>query len=209
MNGSSSTPFRHRRIVVEAHSSPMGSRSDAASLAPFLAEWRCGHAGTPAWPHLFLRVSPNNILHGSAAVVKRDGCRLFHQSLEFFLMAKNSVHKLVDSQAVTLIIARQFNIANAAGGGAGASVSTAVNFQDRFGSGLLPGNAYCVHVTPSQPSAPLGRCGVWRRNYSRPCRRLNGVGWRRYGSADVPERIAVDFNAPAGECGAVSLARNS
>jgi hypothetical protein len=66
-------------------------------------------------------------------------------------VAKNSVHRLVDnSQAMGLTIARQFGIANAAGS-AGATVSTAVSFVDRYGTGLLPaGGLYVVQVMPSQ-----------------------------------------------------------
>jgi hypothetical protein len=65
-------------------------------------------------------------------------------------MAKNSVHKLVDSQSMPITIARQYAIANAAGGGNGQAVSTAVSFTDRFGNGLLPVTNYVVSVTPSQ-----------------------------------------------------------
>jgi hypothetical protein len=65
-------------------------------------------------------------------------------------MAKNSVHRLVDSQAAPLTIARLFGVANTAGGSAGASVSTAVSFVDRYGAGLLPSAGYAVQVMPSQ-----------------------------------------------------------
>jgi hypothetical protein len=64
-------------------------------------------------------------------------------------MAKNSVHKLVDSQSMPITIARTFSVANAAGGSNGAAVTTAVSFTDRFGAGLLTAN-YVVSVMPSQ-----------------------------------------------------------
>jgi len=64
-------------------------------------------------------------------------------------MAKNSVHRLVDNQSMPIIIGSVFNVANAAGSGAGAAVTTAVCFTDRYGTGLLP-PSYSVHVTPSQ-----------------------------------------------------------
>ena len=68
-------------------------------------------------------------------------------------MAKNSVHRLVDSQAMALTIARQFGVSNAAGGGAGQSVTTAVSFVDRYGAGLLPAANYVVLASPSQACA--------------------------------------------------------
>jgi hypothetical protein len=45
--------------------------------------------------------------------------------------------------------ARSFGIANATGGGAGQAVTTAVQFVDRYGTGLLPAQ-YVVSVTASQ-----------------------------------------------------------
>jgi hypothetical protein len=41
------------------------------------------------------------------------------------------------------------NVANAAGAGAGAAVTTAVEFVDQYGNGTLPAE-YAVTVTPSQ-----------------------------------------------------------
>jgi hypothetical protein len=64
-------------------------------------------------------------------------------------MSKNQIHRLVDSQAMPITIARQFSVANAAGGGNGQAVTTPVSFVDRFNQPLLPQN-YVVQVMPSQ-----------------------------------------------------------
>jgi hypothetical protein len=66
------------------------------------------------------------------------------------MTAKANVHKFVDSQSMPITLARQFAVASAAGGGNGQSVSTAVSFVDKYGSGLLPVANYVVSVTPSQ-----------------------------------------------------------
>jgi hypothetical protein len=67
-------------------------------------------------------------------------------------MAKNSVHRLVDAEAMPITVARQFGVSNAAGGSVGAAVTTAVSLTDRFGAGLLRASNYVVQVTPSQPA---------------------------------------------------------
>ena len=46
------------------------------------------------------------------------------------------------------MVVAQAGIANTAGGGAGASVTTAITFTDAYGNGKLP-NSYSVQVTPS------------------------------------------------------------
>jgi hypothetical protein len=69
-------------------------------------------------------------------------------------MAKNQVHKLVDSVAMPITIARQFSVANASGGSNGVAVTTAVSFVDRYGVGLLPAANYVVQVMPSQACFP-------------------------------------------------------
>ena len=47
------------------------------------------------------------------------------------------------------MIGTQLGVANAAGGSAGAAVTTAITFEDAFGNGLLP-SAYTAYVMPSQ-----------------------------------------------------------
>jgi hypothetical protein len=56
----------------------------------------------------------------------------------------SGLHIITDNQAIQAVVASQLGIANAAGGSAGASVTTAVSF-----SAGLPAN-YFVSVTPSQ-----------------------------------------------------------
>ena len=58
-------------------------------------------------------------------------------------------HVLTDIQARQVVLGTQLAVPNVAGGSAGASVSTAVTFQDQFGNGQLPAN-YTAYVTPSQ-----------------------------------------------------------
>lgn len=58
-------------------------------------------------------------------------------------------HIVTDTQARNLTIASQIGVPNAAGGSAGASVSTPVSFTDQYGNGLLPA-VYTVHVMPNQ-----------------------------------------------------------
>ena len=63
--------------------------------------------------------------------------------------------KFVDNQAIPKTIAALAGVPNAAGSGAGASVSTPISFVDQYGNGLLPitgnaGQGYAVTVTPSQ-----------------------------------------------------------
>jgi hypothetical protein len=60
-------------------------------------------------------------------------------------------HTVTDNQSSPAIIATAIGVANAAGGSAGATVSTNVTFTDQYGNGKLPGSlAYAVNVTPSQ-----------------------------------------------------------
>ncbi len=60
------------------------------------------------------------------------------------------VNILTNNQAIPTTIAAESNIANAAGGSAGASVSVTINnLVDQFGTGRLPSN-FAVVVTPSQ-----------------------------------------------------------
>jgi hypothetical protein len=62
-------------------------------------------------------------------------------------------HRICTNHAETIIFGKKFGIANAAGSGAGAAVSTAVTFVDKFGSALLPATlSYIVEVSPSQPA---------------------------------------------------------
>jgi hypothetical protein len=58
-------------------------------------------------------------------------------------------HLVTDNQARTFAIASQIGVPNAAGGSAGASVSTPVSFTDQYGNGLLAA-VYTAYVTPSQ-----------------------------------------------------------
>ncbi len=58
-------------------------------------------------------------------------------------------HIVTDTQARNLTIGSQIGVPNAAGGSAGASVTTPITFTDQFGNGLLPA-VYTVHVMPSQ-----------------------------------------------------------
>src|ERR1700733_6138822 len=59
-------------------------------------------------------------------------------------------YRFTDSNANKLVLAPLLSVPNAAGAGAGDSVSTPVSFVDQFGGGLLPAN-YLVLITPSQP----------------------------------------------------------
>ncbi len=59
------------------------------------------------------------------------------------------VGNFTSNQGLSTAIAAQANVANAAGGSAGASVTVAVGFVDQFGVGRLP-STYAVVVTPSQ-----------------------------------------------------------
>jgi hypothetical protein len=63
----------------------------------------------------------------------------------------SGVQILTSNQGDKLSIIKQASIPNAAGGGAGASVSTNLTYADRFGNGLLP-PSYVVLVTASQPA---------------------------------------------------------
>jgi hypothetical protein len=66
---------------------------------------------------------------------------------------KMDFHRLTSNHAETIIFGKKFGIANAAGGSAGASVSTAVSFVDKYGSAMLPqALSYLVNVSPSQPA---------------------------------------------------------
>jgi hypothetical protein len=62
-------------------------------------------------------------------------------------------HRLTSNHAETIIFGKKFGTANAAGSGAGSSVSTPVSFTDKFRSPLLPQALnYIVTVSPSQPA---------------------------------------------------------
>ena len=58
-------------------------------------------------------------------------------------------HVFTDTQSRNVVIGTQLGVANAAGGSAGAAVTTAITFQDQFGNGQLP-SAYTAFVMPSQ-----------------------------------------------------------
>ena len=62
------------------------------------------------------------------------------------------VNHLVGAVGYTPAVASLYNIANAAGSGAGSAVTiTITDLVDQYGNGQLPGNgAYTVSVTPSQ-----------------------------------------------------------
>ena len=57
-------------------------------------------------------------------------------------------HVFTDTQSRNVVIGTQLGVANAAGGSAGAAVTTAITFEDAFGNGLLP-SAYTAYVMPS------------------------------------------------------------
>jgi hypothetical protein len=60
------------------------------------------------------------------------------------------VNIFTNNQAAATTIAAESNIANAAGSGAGASVSVTIgNLVDQYGTGRLPNN-FAVAITPSQ-----------------------------------------------------------
>jgi hypothetical protein len=62
-------------------------------------------------------------------------------------------HRLTSNHGEPIVFGKKFAIANAAGSGAGAAVSTAVSFVDKYGSALLPAAlSYLVNVSPSQPA---------------------------------------------------------
>jgi hypothetical protein len=65
------------------------------------------------------------------------------------------VGQITDSQSRKFIVLAETSVANAAGSGDGASVTTPLTFEDQFGNGQLPGDSgqgrYTVSVTPSQP----------------------------------------------------------
>jgi hypothetical protein len=56
---------------------------------------------------------------------------------------------LINNQSQPVLVAARAGIVNTAGGGAGASVSTAVSFVDQYSNGLLPAGGYVVQVTPN------------------------------------------------------------
>ena len=58
-------------------------------------------------------------------------------------------HRLTSNHGEPIVLGKKFGIANAACGSAGASVSTAVSFVDKYGSALLPAAlSYLAHVSP-------------------------------------------------------------
>jgi hypothetical protein len=65
------------------------------------------------------------------------------------------VGQITDSQSGKFIVLAETSVANAAGSGDGASVTTSLTFEDQFGNGRLPGDSgqgrYAVTVSPSQP----------------------------------------------------------
>ena len=65
------------------------------------------------------------------------------------------LHRITSNQARAIVLASHTGIANAAGGSAGASVTTTISsFVDQYGVGESPAN-YAVQVTPSQACAVL------------------------------------------------------
>lgn len=58
------------------------------------------------------------------------------------------VNILQSNQAQPVIVAASAGIANVAGSGAGASVTTAITFTNSYGNGRLPGS-YAVQITPN------------------------------------------------------------
>ena len=62
------------------------------------------------------------------------------------------INIIASNQAQPTVVGALAGVANAAGGGAGEAVTTAVSFTDTYGNGQLPA-AYAVAVTPSQACA--------------------------------------------------------